>query len=113
MAEQKPISRQIDDIIFDSGRKYAQMFEDDNLKFTEALLFLGGSRRLMKWVYGMLVSRNLITKMEDLPQDQKQSMWEFVKEICVGEHRTQQKMHEMAIVFYVIEYFLNEQKPSE
>ncbi len=48
--------------------------------------------------------------MEDLPQESKQSMWDFVKEICVGENRTQQKMHEMAIVFYVIEYFLNEQK---
>lgn len=92
------------------GRKYAQLFEEDNLRFTEGLLHLSGSRMLMKWVYQLLVGRQLLVKIEDLSQEEKLSIWEFVKDICVGEHRTKEKMYQMAIVFYVIEYFLNEQK---
>ena len=102
------ISKKVNDLIFNSGRVYAKLFEEDNLNFTASMLLFGGCRELMKWVYSMLVARKLVTKMEDLPNDQKQSMWDFVKEICINEHRTQKKMHEMVIVFYTIEYFLNE-----
>lgn len=110
MEKELTISQQINEKIIECGRKHAQTFEDDNLRFTEAMLILGGSRKLMKWVYNLLVGRGLLIKLEDLPQEQKEGMWEFIQTICVGEHRTKQKMHEMVIVFYTIEYFLNNPK---
>lgn len=110
MADQITISKQINELIINSGRRYAQLFEADNLGFTQSMLILSGSRGLMKWVYSMLVARKLLTKLEDLSNEEKVSMWEFVKEICVDEHRTKEKMLQMVIVFYTIEYFLNENK---
>lgn len=110
MDECVEISKWVNDQIIDVGRKYARLFEEDNLKFTNAMLFLSGSRKFVKWIYRLLVNRKLLMPLEDLPQEQKESMWEFVKDICKGGDRIKEKMHEMAIVFYVIEYFLNEQK---
>lgn len=107
MEENISILKFINEKILECGRKYAQYFEEDNLKFTEALLILGGSRKFMNWVYRILVGRKLLTKLEDLPQEDKESLWSFVKEICVGQHRTKEKMHQMVIVFYTIEYLLN------
>lgn len=104
------ILKQSNDLIVNAGRKYAQLFENDNLGFTQAMLRLSGSRMLMKWVYGLLVGRKQLTKLEDLPQEEKESMWEFIKDICVDEFRTKEMMYQMVIVFYTIEYFLNENK---
>jgi len=72
------------------------------------MLILSGSRGLMKWVYGLLVAKKVLTPLEELSQEEKQSMWDFIKTICVGEHQTREKMYQMVIVFYTIEYFLNE-----
>lgn len=77
------------------------------------MLRLTGSRGLMKWVYGMLVARKLLKPLEELTQEQKEEIWDFVKDICVDEFRTREMMYQMAIVFYTIEYFLNEDKNKQ
>lgn len=98
------------EILFDVGRKYAQSFENDNIKFTEALLNLSGCRKMMVWLYCLLRNTGKLKALEDLPQEEKEHMWEFMKEICTGEHQQREKMRQMAMVFYALEYFLNEQK---
>lgn len=113
MENELVISRQVNDVIINAGRKYAQLFENDNLGFTQAMLRLTGSRGLMKWVYGMLVARKLLKPLEELTQEQKEEIWDFVKDICVDEFRTREMMYQMAIVFYTIEYFLNEDKNKQ
>jgi len=103
-------SSHVREILLDVGRKYARSFEQDNLRFTDSLLNLGGCRKMMVWLYCLLRNIGKLTPLEELPQEEKEHMWEFVKEICVGEHRQREKMREMMMVFYTLEYFLNEQK---
>lgn len=112
MEESKDISTKINDRIVDCGRKYAQFFENDNLSFTQSMLVFSGCRELMRWVYGLLVARKQLKPLEELSQEEKEEMWNFIKEVCVDEHQTREKMHQMVIVFYTIEYFLNEKQKS-
>jgi hypothetical protein len=79
------------EILFDVGRKYARDFENDNLKFTEALR-----------LYCLLRNIGKVTALEDLPLDEKQEMWAFIKEVC-GEKRTDRELcRQMMMAFYAL-----------
>jgi hypothetical protein len=62
----------------------------------------------MRWVYHYLVNKGIIVAIEKLEQKQKEDIWEFVKEVCEGKTTDKVKMLEIAKVFYLMEYFLNE-----
>ena len=63
----------------------------------------------MVWVYSTLKSAKKITPIESLDKEVKRQMWGFVNEICAGKTSDQKRKIEVAKVFYVIEYFLNQQ----
>lgn len=100
----------MDDIFLNYGRKQAAAFEEDNIGYTNALLMLGGCRKMLVWIYCLLINYKKIQPIESLPKEQKEQIWEFVKEICIEGHRQKEKMIQMVKVFYTIEYFLNEKK---
>lgn len=110
MEEAVERSKQVNEIILNVGRKYAKDFENDNLKFTNALLHLGGCRGMMVWIYCLLRNYGKIPALETLPKDQKEEMWAFIKDVC-GEKRNDRELcRQMMMAFYALEYFLNEQK---
>lgn len=110
MASHLQTANDIHEVFMNFGRKQARLFEQDNISYTEALLRLTGSRKMMVWLYYRLRNYKYITPIEDLSQEEKEQMWQFTKEICVGEHRVKEKMRQMSLSFYALEYFLNEQE---
>jgi hypothetical protein len=92
------------------GRRITESFEMNNIGFTDALVGTTCTRLILRWIYHHLVYKHGLTRLEDLDQGSKEGMWNIVKDICAGRVKTVHKMKEVAIAFYVIEYFLNEQK---
>lgn len=92
------------------GRKETAYFEQDNIEYTNQLTWYKSRRKIMEWVYNTLVSAKKIGPIEKLEPDVKKQMWGFVNEICVGKGVDQKVKIEISKVFYIIEYFLNENK---
>lgn len=94
--------------MWELGRKHAQDFENNNIAFTDAVIMLTGTRKLLVWIYCLLRNHGKLTAIELLEKDVKEKMWAFVKDICKGKTEDIQRMKEVAKAFYVIEYFINE-----
>ena len=95
-------------IMLDFGRKQVALFEKDNISYTEALLRLSGSRKMMVWLYDVLKNYKYVVAIEDLEPEVKKKMWLTVKDICSGRLEDNDKLVEMCKAFYALEYFLNE-----
>ena len=108
MNEYEQLDKDWDNCMLRVGRRITESFEKDNIGFTNALVGTNCTRLILRWIYHHLVYKNGLTRIEDLDQDTKEKNWEFVKEISAGRVKTVQKMREVAIAFYVIEYFVNE-----
>jgi hypothetical protein len=61
----------------------------------------------MRWMYGYICNYAKIPLIENLTQEEKTKLWEFVKDICKGKTDDIEKMKDICKVFYTIEYFLN------
>ncbi len=92
------------------GRKEAAYFEEDNVGYTDEIVRLNCRRGIMCWVYSELKKHKKIVPIEQLSAEDKKHMWGFIKEICVGHTEDTKRMIEVTKVFYVIEYFINENK---
>jgi hypothetical protein len=94
--------------MWEVGRKHVRDFENNNIAFTDSVIMLTGTRKLLVWIYCLLRNYGKLTAIELLDQDVKEKMWRFVKEVCKGKTEDIQKMKEIAMAFYTIEYFINE-----
>lgn len=92
------------------GRKETLYFEQDNVGYSDQIVWFNSRREIMVWVYSVLKQYKVITPIENLDPDVKNQMWAFVKEICAGRLNNKDKMIEVAKTFYVIEYFLSEKQ---
>lgn len=92
------------------GRKEMVCFEQDNVGYSNQIVWYTSRRGIMVWVYSTLKTAGLIMAIEGLEVDVKKQMWEFVNEICAGREVDKKSKIEIAKTFYVIEYFLNENK---
>jgi hypothetical protein len=90
------------------ARKEVAVFEGNNIGYTEDLIKNNARRHMMVWFYAYLVSSKKAPPIEDLDLEVKKEMWAFVKEICAGKTKDSKRMKEIAKVFYLIEYFINE-----
>jgi hypothetical protein len=90
------------------GRKELACFEEYSVGYTEQIVNFNCRRSIMVWVYNTLKAAKKITPIENLEKEVKQKMWGFVNEICAGKTDDQKRKIEIAKVFYVIEYFMNE-----
>jgi hypothetical protein len=91
------------------GRRETEEFEAKSILYTNNLIECNCRRNLMCWIYTALVMYKGVTRIERLDKDVKEKMWLTVKDLCAGRVNDKLKMVEIAKVFYVIEYFLNEQ----
>lgn len=92
------------------GRKELACFEEYSVGYTEQIVNFNCRRSIMVWVYNALKSARKIKPIEELEIEVKKQMWGFVNEICAGKTDDQKRKIEVAKVFYVIEYFINENK---
>lgn len=92
------------------GRKETAFFEQDNTGYTEQIIGMNCRRGIMCWVYCTLKSAKKIIPIEELEIEVKNQMWGFVNEICAGKEMDKNRKIEIAKTFYVLEYFLNENK---
>jgi len=99
-----------EEIWMNCGRKETAVFESNNIAYTEELIKCNARKNLMVWIYCLLRNYKKIVAIEDLEQDVKLKMWGFVKEVCAGKTDDIKRMKQIAMVFYTIEYFLNEPK---
>lgn len=99
-----------DDLMMKTGRKMTGTFEDNNISFTDALIYTSGTRHMMVWIYKHMVAKKRIAPIESLVTEAKEEIWLFVKDVCNGKTNDRIVMKEIAMAFYVIEYFINENK---
>lgn len=92
------------------GRKEAVYFENDNVGYTEEIIPFNCRRSIMVWVYSEIKKHKLIVPIEALDKEDKKQMWAFVLEICKWKDFDKKRMIEILKTFYILEYFLNENK---
>lgn len=97
------------DLMWSIGRKELGYFEEDAMGYTTQIVSLKCRRNIMLWVYQHLVRYRGLTAIEKLDPEVKNKMWETIKDICAGKTENKKLMIEVCKVFYVIEYFINEQ----
>lgn len=90
------------------GRKETVVFESNSMAYTNEVVTQNARKNLMVWIYCLLRNYKKIKPIEDLDYDVKQKMWAFVKEVCAGKTDDLKRMKQVAMVFYAIEYFINE-----
>jgi diadenosine tetraphosphate (Ap4A) HIT family hydrolase len=94
------------------GRKETDVFESNSIAYTEDIVVGNARRNLMVWIYCLLRNYKKLTAIEDLEPDVKKKMWAFVKEVCAGKTDDVKRMKHICMVFYTIEYFINESNKS-
>lgn len=103
------IAKQQTEFMFQIGRKETALFESHSVAYTEEVIMQNARRNLMVWIYCLLRNYKKLTAIEDLELDVKKKMWAFVNEICAGKEVDIKRKKHICMVFYAIEYFLNEQ----
>lgn len=90
------------------GCKETAYFEQDNIGYTNQIIWYKSRRQIVVWVYSTMKVAKVITPIENLEYEVKQQMWGFVNELCAGKDVDKTAKIEIAKTFYVIEYFLKE-----
>lgn len=90
------------------GRAESQRFATNPESYTDILITAESVRLLMRWIYHHMVSRKKIKPIEQYSQEERQEIWDLVLEKCKAKCQDKQKLIEVAKVFCLIEYFLNE-----
>jgi hypothetical protein len=90
------------------GRKETAVFESNCTAYTEDIVTQNARRNLMVWIYCLLRNYKKIVPIEELDPEVKRKMWAFVQEICDGKIDDKKRMLHIAMAFYAIEYFINE-----
>lgn len=92
------------------GRNETAVFESNNIAYTNELITCEARKNLMVWIYYLLRNFKYIKPIEELDDDTKRQMWGFVNEVCAGKTNDPKRKKHIAMVFYAIEYFLNEKQ---
>lgn len=90
------------------GRKETALFESNCTAYTEEVVIQNARRNLMVWIYCLLRNYKKITPIDELDPEAKRKMWTFIQEVCEGKTDDPKRMKHVAMVFYAIEYFINE-----
>jgi len=108
MPDPVEIAKRQTEFMFHIGRKETAMFEANSVAYTEEIVTMKGRRGMMVWIYCLLRNYKKVVAIEDLEPEVKNKMWQFVKEICAGKTNDLKEMKHICMVFYAIEYFINE-----
>jgi hypothetical protein len=108
MSDPVQIAKEQTEFMWYIGRKETAVFESNSVAYTEEVIMLNARRNLMVWIYCLLRNYKKIKPIEELDRDVKVKMWAFVNEVCAGKTNDLQRKKHICMVFYAIEYFINE-----
>jgi len=89
------------------AKKLASMFDSNNEAFMNCLVTGEAMRKIMSEAYKILVFKNIIPKIELLPIEDKNNIWERTKEFA-AKRLSNVECIELSKGLYALEYFLNQ-----
>lgn len=101
MAETKTWS----DFIHEVGYKQAELFSENNLTYMECLVHGISFQNLLNSCYKLLVKTNMATEVTLLPIEEKQRLFEVIKEFAPREYTKEQYLFACSAL-YGLEYYL-------
>lgn len=89
------------------SKNQANIFIEDNDLYMRCLPVLSTPKSILIGYYKALIFMNKITKLEDLPEKEKQGIWEMAKEFAAGRLKNNEEMINLCRCLYCLEYILN------
>lgn len=87
------------------GYKQARMCNENSVGYINFLVKADGIRAVMVEVYNALIRTNRIKKIEDIPIDEKNTLWEQTKEFADNNLNLKETI-KLSKCLYAIEYLL-------
>jgi len=94
------------DMLLDAGYKQAAMCNNDSVTYINCLVACVGIRQFMLHIYNGLVGSKRIPKIENLPVEEKNSLWEQTKEFANNTLNLPETI-KLSKCLYALEYLLN------
>lgn len=88
------------------GKRQAESFEKDNIRYMKALPFVEVPQIILLQCYNIFVSSRKIKKIEELPVQDKQTIFDTAKEISMGKLGKEQLVR-LCKCLYSLEFILN------
>lgn len=92
------------------GEMFADDFEKDNVAFCNGLTAGKVAMSVLESCYKVLVSKKKIKKIEDLPRNEREIIWNTAKEFANGRLKNNEQMITLCKSIYAVEYFLTLKK---
>lgn len=87
------------------GYKHAKMCNEDSVNYINCLVKGRGMRLIMEMVYKSLLTAKKISRIEDLPLEEKTALWEQTKEFAAGELNLSETI-KLSRSLFALEYLL-------
>lgn len=98
--------RKWSEMMIEMGYKHAKLCNEDSVTYINCLIEGAGMRLVMVTVYNSLVSTKRIKKIQDLPIEEKNTLWVQTKEFTDNKLNLQETIN-LSKALYAIEYLLN------
>lgn len=102
----KKETKSLNQLFYELGKKQIELLHQDNCAYIECLVVCDSSREVMHTVYKSLISMKLIPKIEALPLQDKNVLWEQAKEFS-KDRLDKNKTIVLSKSLYAIEYYLS------
>lgn len=91
--------------IIEVGRKQAAMCNENSIAYINCLVTCEGMRSVMVMVYNVLTYTKAILKIENIPLEEKNTLWEQTKEFANNTLDLKETIR-LSRCLYAIEYLL-------
>ena len=92
--------------IIEVGRKQAAMCNENSLAYINCLVTCEGMRSVMVMVYNVLTYTKAIAKIENIPLEEKNTLWEQTKEFANNTLSLPETIR-LSKCLYALEYLIN------
>lgn len=92
------------------GKMFAVDFEKNNVGFCKGLPAAKVAMSILESCYNIFLYQKKIKKIEDLPENEKQIIWETAKELSNGRLQNNEQMKTLCRALYSLEYLLSIKK---
>jgi hypothetical protein len=94
------------ELFIDIGYKQAAMCNENSFSYINCLISADGIRNLMVSVYNSLITKKLLSKIENLSIEEKNILWIQTKEFAANKLNLNETIS-LSKSLYAIEYLLN------
>lgn len=93
------------DMLINVGKQQAALCNNNSITYINCLVKFGTMRQLMTSVYFTLVHTNQVSKIENLPLEEKTALWAQTKEFAANT-LSLSEMIKLSRCLYALEYLL-------